>query len=49
VRFSGHGAGSEVPIEMELAHAVTVKSDKVLRVEEHSDRADGRRAAGLLD
>jgi ketosteroid isomerase-like protein len=49
VRFSGHGAESGVPIDMELAHIVTVKGGKVLRVEEYSDRADGLKAAGLLD
>lgn len=47
VRFSGHGAGSEVPIDMELAHVVTIEGDKVLRVEEYSERADGLKAAGL--
>jgi uncharacterized protein len=49
VRFSGHGAESGVPIDMELAHIVTVKGGKVLRVEEYSDRADGLKAAGLLE
>jgi hypothetical protein len=29
VRFSGHGAGSGVPIDMEMAHVVTVKGGKV--------------------
>ena len=47
VRFSGHGAESGVPIDMELAHIVTVDGDKVRRVEEYSDRADGLEAAGL--
>ncbi len=49
VRFSGHGAGSVVPIDMELAHVVTVEGGKVLRVEEYSDRADGLKAAGLRE
>ena len=49
VRFSGHGAESGVPIDMELAHAVTVKDGKVLRVEEYSNRADGLEAAGLRE
>ena len=47
VRFSGHGAGSGVPIDMELAQVVTFEGRKVLRVEEYSERADGLRAAGL--
>src|SRR4051794_18786881 len=29
VRFSGHGAGSGVPIEMELAQIITVEDGKV--------------------
>jgi ketosteroid isomerase-like protein len=49
VRFSGHGAESGVPIDMELSHVVTVKGGKVLRVEEYSDRADGLEAAGLSE
>ena len=49
VRFSGHGAESGVPIAMELAHIVTVKGGKVVRVEEYSDRADGLKAAGLAE
>jgi ketosteroid isomerase-like protein len=47
VRFSGHGAGSGVPIDMELAHVVTVEAGKVRRVEEYTERADGLEAAGL--
>ena len=47
VRFSGHGAGSGAPLSMEIAHVVTVEADKVLRVEEYSERDEGLRAAGL--
>jgi ketosteroid isomerase-like protein len=36
VRFSGHGAGSGVPIDMESAHVVTVEAGKVRRVEEYT-------------
>ena len=49
VRFSGHGAESCVPMDMELAHVVTIKHGKVLRVEEYADRADGLEAAGLSE
>lgn len=49
VRFSGHGAGSEVPMEMEMAHVVTLEEGRVRRVEEYMDRAEGLRAAGLRD
>jgi uncharacterized protein len=49
VRFSGHGAGSGVPIEMELAHVWTVEGGKIRRIEEYSDRAEGLEAAGLAE
>jgi ketosteroid isomerase-like protein len=49
VRFSGHGAESGVPIDMELAHVVTIKRDKVLRVVEYADRAEALEAAGLRE
>jgi ketosteroid isomerase-like protein len=38
-----------VPIDMELAHIVTVKGGKVLRVEEYSDRAEALKAGGLSE
>jgi ketosteroid isomerase-like protein len=47
VRFSGHGAESGVPIDMELAHVNTFEGGKLRRIEEYSDRADGLKAAGL--
>jgi ketosteroid isomerase-like protein len=49
VRFSGHGAVSGVPIEMEIAHIVTVEGGKVRRVEEYSNRTDGLEAVGLSE
>ena len=49
VRFSGHGAGSGVPIDMELAHVVTVEGGKFRSIEEYPERADGLEAAGLRD
>ncbi len=47
VRFSGHGAESKLPIDMELAHIVSVEDDRIRRIEEYMDRADGLKAAGL--
>ena len=47
VRFAGHGAGSGVPIDMELAHVVTLEHGRARRVAEYMGRADGLRAAGL--
>ena len=50
VRFSGHGAESGVPIEMEMAHVLTIDEDgKTLRLEEYPERADGLEAAGLSE
>ena len=47
VRFSGHGAGSGLPIEMEIAHVVTIEDGKTRRIEEYSSRDAGLAAAGL--
>jgi ketosteroid isomerase-like protein len=47
VRFSGHGASSGVPIEMELAHVVTYEDGKIRRIDEYPDRAGGLEAAGI--
>lgn len=49
VRFSGHGAGSGVPIEMELAHVVTYEDGKIRRIEEYPTRDAGLAAAGLAE
>jgi ketosteroid isomerase-like protein len=50
VRFSGHGAASGVPIDMEMAHVVTIdEGGKTVRLEEYSERADGLEAAGLSE
>ena len=49
VRFSGHGAGSGVPIDMELAQVLTIRGGKTLRLEEYSDRAEALEAAGLSE
>jgi ketosteroid isomerase-like protein len=47
VRFSGHGAASGAPMEMELAHVITLRDGRVLRTVEYFDRAAARQAAGL--
>ena len=49
VRFSGHGAESGVPIDMELAHINVVEGGKLRRIEEYQERADGLAAAGLSE
>ena len=47
VRFSGHGAASGIPLEMELAHVYVISDGKAARCTEYFDRDEGLRAAGL--
>jgi ketosteroid isomerase-like protein len=49
VRFSGHGEGSGAPVEMELAHVLTMRDGRVCRTEEYFDRAEALEAAGLSE
>ena len=49
VRFSGHGAGSRVAIDMERAIVYTVEREKVRPVEEYFNRAEALEAAGLSE
>jgi ketosteroid isomerase-like protein len=48
-RFSGHGAGSGMSIDMQLAHVVTIEDGKIRRLEEYMDRAEGLHVAGLAE
>ena len=47
VRFSGHGEGSGVPVDMKLAHVITIRDGKAARTVEYFDRAEALEAAGL--
>jgi ketosteroid isomerase-like protein len=49
VRFSGHGEGSGVPVEMELAHVLTMRDGKVARTVEYTDRDEALESAGLRE
>ena len=49
LRFSGHGAGSNVPIEMELAHVITMRDGKWARTVEYAEKAQALQAAGLKE
>jgi ketosteroid isomerase-like protein len=49
VRFSGHGGESGLPMEMELAHVITMHDGKAERLVEYFDRAEGLAAAGLSE
>jgi ketosteroid isomerase-like protein len=48
-RFSGHGAGSEVPIDMERAQVWTVEDAKIRQAEEYFDSDEALEAAGLRE
>jgi uncharacterized protein len=49
VRFTGHGAASGVPMEMELAHVYTMRDGKAAQVVEYMDKAEALEAAGLRE
>jgi ketosteroid isomerase-like protein len=49
VRFSGHGKGSGAPVEMELAHVITLRDGKAARTVEYMDRSEALKAAGLSE
>jgi ketosteroid isomerase-like protein len=49
VRFTGHGATSEVALQMELAHVATREGGKMLRLQEYFDRAEALEAVGLSE
>ncbi len=47
--WSGHGAGSQVPIEMEMAQVYTLDDGKIRRIEEYFNRDEALKAAGLQE
>jgi ketosteroid isomerase-like protein len=47
VHLSGHGAGSGVPIEMELAHVLAFRDGKIAYIAEYFDRAEAFEVAGI--
>ena len=49
VRFSGHGAESGAPLDMELAHVITMQHGKMRRMEEYLGRAEALEAVGLRE
>ena len=49
VRFSGHGKESGVPVDMELAHVLTMRDGRVARTVEYYDRTEALEAAGLSE
>ena len=49
VRFHGHGAASGAPLEMELAHVLTMRDGRVARTVEYFDRDEALEAVGLSE
>jgi ketosteroid isomerase-like protein len=47
VRFSGHGASSGMPLDMEMAHVITLEAGRIRRLAEYFDRTEALRAVGL--
>ena len=47
VRFTGRGATSGIPLEMELAHVLTLRDGKATSVVEYMDRNEALEAVGL--
>ncbi len=47
VRFTGHGAASGAPLEMELAHVVTLREGRAIRTVEYFHKTEALEAAGL--
>jgi hypothetical protein len=47
VGLSGHRAGSGAPIEMKLARVVTLRDEKLARVDESYDRSEALEAVGF--
>ena len=49
VQFSGHGGTSGAPVDMELAHVLTVRDGKIVRLVEYTDRTKALEATGLSE
>ena len=49
IRFTGHGAASGIPLEMELAHVCTLRDGKAASVVEYTDRNEALEAVGLSE
>ena len=49
VRFSGHGAASGMPLDMEMAHVITLEDGRIRRLQEYCDRAEALAAVGVAE
>ena len=49
IRFTGQGAASGIPLQMELAHVLTLRDGKAASVVEYADRNEVLEAMGLSE
>jgi uncharacterized protein len=49
VRYRGRGRGSGVPVELGMAHMLTIKEGKLVRLRQFLDREKALEAAGLRE
>jgi ketosteroid isomerase-like protein len=49
VRVMARGKGSGVPVDQRSFTAITLRDGKIIRIEEHTERAKGLEAAGLRE
>jgi ketosteroid isomerase-like protein len=49
VRVTATGEGSGVPVELRVAHELTLRNGLVVRCKVHADRAEALEAAGLSE
>ena len=48
-RFGSSSFDYRLPVEMDVAHVVTLREGKFARVDEYYDRAEALQAVGLFD
>ena len=49
LRYRGRGQGSGVPVEAQIAHVLTVREGKLVRMRQFLDRDEALEAAGLSE
>ena len=49
MHLTGQGAGSGIPIEMELAHVICLRGPRIAYVAEFFDRAEALESVGLSE
>jgi ketosteroid isomerase-like protein len=49
VRVRGHGSHTGIPLDVQIAHLVTLRNGKIVRVRVFPDREEALKAAGLRE